>query len=461
MANACNHRNVILQIVDRDLCSGCGVCAGVCPGHFLSLAHASNGDLVARWTDAPCNTNCGLCLAVCPFAHGVHNPRLLNAKSFGPESGQAPTRHFHDDVGFYSTAYVGYSETHRPTSASGGLLTWTVEQLLATGQVDRVAVVLFQPDESQRVRFTFTEARTAAEVQEAAGSVYHQVDVSDILRRIAAQPGLRWAITGVPCLCTAIRLAMLHQPSLHRSVRYLLGLACGMYQNTFYTQLLLAASGVCRDSVTRIEFRRKAENRAPSDYLFRGTDDCGPGSEVSYQGLPCYLGRNAFFRLNACNHCMDVFAENADACFMDAWLPEYRNEPRGTSLVLVRSQALQDALARGESHPGVCLREIDIDRVIASQRGHVRRKRYLIDMRVGKRVDRSTGRPFSLSDRIAWFVQRYAQRRSKIEWAQAGHNPRLRAFWRALWDVQALIALETLCDATLGRAMRVLARFRR
>jgi coenzyme F420-reducing hydrogenase beta subunit len=335
-----------------------------------------------------------------------------------------------------------------------------LERLLATGEVDRVGVVSCEADGTQGFRFVVREAQSIDETRRAAGSVYHQVEIADILRRIASNPDLRWAVTGVPCLCAAMRRAMGRAPTLRRSVRYLLGLACGMYQNTFYTELLLAESGVDRNRVTRIEYRGQPDEGSASNYRFRASDDRRSGTAIAYHGLPYYLGFNAFFRVNSCNSCMDVFAEGADACFMDAWLPEYRNEPRGTSLVLVRNPAIRRLLGQSIAKTGVCLNEIGIDKVIASQQMHVLRKRYLIHMRKGEKVNRFTHRPFALSDRVAWFVQRYAQRRSKNAWATAGRSRGHRAFWRAAWDVVLLVKAES-CARRLARQLRALARLGR
>jgi coenzyme F420-reducing hydrogenase beta subunit len=250
-------------------------------------------------------------------------------------------------------------------------------------------------------------------------------------------------------------------PRSKQSVRYLLGLACGMYQNRFYTELLLAESGVDRKGVKKIEYRRKSDGAAPSDFRFRGTDNRGPGRDIAYHGLPFYLGKNAFFRVNACNFCMDVFAEGADACYMDAWLPEYMNEPRGTSLVLVRNPQIRQLFDRGRTGKSLNLEEIGIEKMIASQAGHVRRKRYLIDMRRGSKMDRSTGRPFALSDRLSWALQRYAQRRSKEAWAAAGRSRGVRAFWSAAWDITLPIRIQEAYDRTVGRVLRLMARIRR
>lgn len=446
--------NVIHSVVRLDRCSGCGVCAGVCPGRFLTIAEASNGDLVAQWRTGPCPSNCGLCVEVCPFAKGVHDPRPLNQAIFNAKECPA-THHFHEDAGYYENALVGYSEVHRPESASGGLLTWTLEQLLAQGEVNRVAIVVCEPDEIDGHRFLFKAAQTTEEIRGAAGSVYHPVEISHIVRQITRQPGVRWAITGVPCLCAAIRNAMQRIPAVRRAVRYVFGLACGMYQNRYYTDLLCLASGVPPKEAVSIRYRLKAREGLASNFQFQATRRDGRrGRPLEYSGLPSFLGSHAFFRVNACNYCKDVFAEAADACFMDAWLPEYQSNMQGTSIILVRSVSISRLLMSAGAAQNLRLGPLRIERVVASQAGHVRRKRYLLAMRLGQPVDPVSGRQFSPSDRLTWWIQRRIQMRSKRVWARGGSAHDYQAFMRSVWVLRFLIMVGVKFSKIVAHCVR-------
>ncbi len=442
--------NVIHTVVERDRCSGCGVCAGICPGKFLTMTDAPNGDLIAQWSVGPCATDCGLCLAVCPFGNGIFDPRPLNQAVFGVSECTA-TKHVHEDVGYFENALAGYAETHRSTSASGGLLTWTLEQLLSRSEVDRIGIVVCQPDIEEGSRFVFKVAKTIEDLRQGAGSAYHQVEISGILQHIMQNPGHRWAITGVPCLCAAIRQAMQRVPSIGRSIRYLFGLACGMYQNRFYTELLCCASGVQPQYANRIQYRIKASAGPASNFRFQATARNGwEGKAIEYHGLPYFLGRNAFFRVNACNYCKDVFAETADACFMDAWLPAYQNDTGGTSVILVRNHALRSLFNTGIKAPDVFICPIDVESVVASQAGHINRKRYLTAMRQGESHDKRTGKRFLLSDRIDWLVHRHVQLRSKGMWLKKGRTKGYLVFLMSMWD----LCLVVLAVAVFNKALR-------
>jgi coenzyme F420-reducing hydrogenase beta subunit len=226
---------------------------------------------------------------------------------------------------------------------------------------------------------------------------------------------------------------------LQDKVKFVFGLACGMYQNVFYTDLLLAESGINEDEVASISYRVKTDIGPANNYGFQAIDINGKtGKLIPYKGLPYFLGKHAFFRQNACNFCMDVFAEGADACFMDAWLPEFLNQPKGNSLVILRNTEIRDLLLQGQLGNKLAINEICPELVILSQKGHVRRKRELISLRrVSGSSDARYEKP-TMAEHISWQLQRHTQARSKKAWASYGRNCGRIAFWLALYDVLLL-----------------------
>lgn len=455
--------NVIDHVVSKDRCIGCGVCAGVCPRSALNMAFGLNGDLVPSLT-GQCGERCGICLEVCPFIEGVHDPRKLNVDRYGPndvatgDEGLFPVEaqgpEFHEDAGWYDRCLVGYSDAHRATSASGGLLTLCLELILASGAVDRVAVVRATPPASGRL-FAFAAISNVEELRSCSGSVYYPVEISGLIREMMAQPELRWVVVGVPCMCTALRKVMRTLPKLERSIVYVMGLACGMYQNRMYTELLARASGVAPNHVKSVRYRVKSQGESASNYGFVAEAmDGTSGKVVPYQGLPLRLGRNGYFRCNACNFCTDVFAENADACFMDAWLPEYMSESCGTSLVIARSKSMSRHLEGLIASGKASAQEIDIEQVILSQRGQVRRKRRLIAMRL------NDGAPLmnqsTIRDRFEWWLQRRIQQRSRLAWANYGNPHGLIAFHAAMLH---LILIQQSCSLVM-KTLRISFRWR-
>ena len=420
-----------------------------------------NGDLVPHLTGR-CSERCRICLDVCPFAEGFHDPRTVNFCQYAPVVPKADDANsslrmnqesnYHDDTGWYVSSLAGYSETHRATSASGGLLTLSLEELLVSGKVDRVAAVRPSPPENGRL-FDFVSVSTVDGLRACAGSAYYQVEISGLIREILAQPDMKWVVVGAPCLCTALRRAVRTLPKLGQSIAYILGLACGMYQNRMYTELLTHWSGVPPSKVKRVRYRVKSHGIPASNYGFVAEGlDGAIGKVVPYQGLPMFLGRNGYFRCNACNFCRDVFAESADACFMDAWLPEYKSDSRGTSLVLARNASINQLLCELADQDRAKLEQISIERLVLSQKGPVRRKRRLIAMRLGSRHSHQD--EGTMRDRFEWWLQRLTQNRSKVAWAKYGSRHGALLFGLAMLDLLLIQQIYRLVSKSLGMLLQ-------
>lgn len=443
--------NVVDQVVLRGRCSGCGVCAGVCPEKKLMMDFCLNGDLVAGWTTQECHKDCALCLQVCPFANGVFDPRPLNRQMYASSS---LSQDFHEDVGFFDNAVVGFSPKNRRFCASGGLLTWTMEELFRLGTINRAAVVRCEVNEARSYSFAFFEAKNVEELRASSGSVYHQVEISSLIRYIRQQRGLRWAITGVPCLCSAVRRAMDLFDDLASSVQFIFGMACGMYQNRYYTEMLLAASGLLPWQVRDVKYRLKPLSIGANNFRFQGVTPEKSGIAIDYLGLPAHLGRYAYFRCNSCNYCKDVFAEQADACYMDAWLPEYQKELSGTNLVITRNPTLSRLLEIAAKEGRIELKSINIADIATSQKGHILRKRHLIALRLKEKLDVS-GSSFPIEFRFNWAIQKYVQKRSKAAWAR---HRTISKFNLATLDLSVLCGIEMFLSRTFWRVLRFVKR---
>lgn len=418
--------NIGAKVAESGLCSGCGVCAGLCPTSALQMRVNHFGDLTPEFHGA-CLKKCNICLSICPFAKGLYDPRPLNTTLYAGTDGQS---RFHENLGWYRSCVVGHSASpaSRLRAASGGLATWCLQTALRRGLVDRVAVVHFERNRDGGGLFRFASTNDPDAIAQASGSVYHPVEITQVVREVLGTSAHRWALIGVPCLCAAIR----RSHKLSARVPLLFGLACGMYQNTMYTEFLLARSGVKVQELDHAVYREKVEGQPAANFAFRAYARNGtPGRPVLYHGTPYFLGRHAHFRLKACDYCTDVFAETADATFLDAWLPPYDRDFRGTSLVVIRSGAAQRILRAGLNSGELRLAELPADSVAASQATHIRRKQDLIGLRCTTAPRRGIGRPPRASEKIDWALQRLTRAASRRAWAALGRYG-TRAYWLAM-----------------------------
>ncbi len=336
------------SVVTAGRCCGCGVCAGVAICGQMQMLLTRDG----FWEPAAANcTACGACTATCP---GRESPVPDPA---------AP-------LGNHLATVVGYStfEDERLRGSSGGLATRVLKALLERGEID--AAVGVRATGHGDPLFETAALRTPREIQATAGSKYYPVEFSRPLQELRAS-GERFALVGVPCVMTALRLGRERFPWLRKQCVALIGLACGHMVSTRYTGFLAEISGVPAAELTGAEFRRKPGPRSAADFIFAATGADGrEGREVPFVtggGIPVAVWGARLFTPPACFRCADLFAVDADLSLMDAWLREYTPDRAGTSLAVVRTEAMRELLEAESAAGRLLLEPIEPDRVVRSQ----------------------------------------------------------------------------------------------
>jgi coenzyme F420-reducing hydrogenase beta subunit len=222
------------------------------------------------------------------------------------------------------------------------------------------------------------------DIRAAAGSRYYPVELSGPLQQIwTEEVDRRYAVVGLPCFLHGVRRAMARHGKLRRRIAYLLGLACGLCPTAHYTEVLSAWAGISPFQVQTVGYRFKDGIRVGWDYGFRAQDRSGKWSrQVGLLETFGYLWGRYYFAHNTCNYCDDVYAEVADAVFMDAWLPDLLSDTRGTSIVVVRHPRLKDIFTTGVQEGTCTLRPCPIEDVLTSQESVIQQKREAIRQRI-------------------------------------------------------------------------------
>ncbi len=126
-------------VINKGLCTRCGICAGVCPANAIDFDQQNFLLLRGRCS------SCGFCAECCPGAD-VNLPGLTQKLS-GSDS-------LHGPLGRIESAYVAHAadpETRR-SGTSGGLITALMLFLLAAGQIDGAVVVEADPERQHLTR---------------------------------------------------------------------------------------------------------------------------------------------------------------------------------------------------------------------------------------------------------------------------------------------------------------------
>lgn len=331
--------NVVSEVVKQGYCCSCGACVTACPNGRLVLEENSYGEVqpCADTEIKNCPAGCQTCLSICPQSthssidHEQLSERFLSDRTDNIEADP--------HMGIVDRTFVGATTDvqQRESAPSGGLATALLIKLMHREEID-AAIVLRSIDE--RPWFVSSIASTEEAITDSTGSVYHAVPMNETLSEILHGPERKYAIVALPCVVKAIRLLQERFPTAKRRIRYVLGLACGEARTRCYPDILTA---LLRCKQGRIRYRSTKEGRCTADqYLLM--KDGKKTRKQRFVGLPGFLWIHGVASLPSCYYCDDIYAELADVSFMEAYMPEFVDDLRGTSLVVSRSTYLSNIL---------------------------------------------------------------------------------------------------------------------
>ena len=357
--------NVFHCITRYDFCVGCGFCAGFVESSLtMTKTHLGSyaPNIISDLTASQYNT----INSVCPFAENPNESELAHM-AFGSEDN---IKHS-DEIGYYIQSLAGWvsDDNERLSSTSGGIITWLSKTLLNTNAVQAVACVAPSYSDSGP-KFKYKLITNPKDLSECRKSRYYPVEVSNILPEIRRFNGSVLFI-GLPCFSKAMRLAMRSDPVLKEKIKYIIGLFCGHLKTEYFSEYLIRSVGIVDTPVISIDFRKKTPGHKANDYSFEAAT-LDSNNNIIKRHVPM---RKVFanswtynlFMLKACEYCDDVVAETSDISVGDAWLPEYNNDYRGTSIILTRNNFFTNLLFSYQSMGKIHLDKIPVNKVIQSQ----------------------------------------------------------------------------------------------
>jgi coenzyme F420 hydrogenase subunit beta len=341
------------EVVEKGLCLGCGTCAGVCPTRAIKMK-ASDGLFMPEVSREVCN-ECQLCSKSCPGGSvdfGVLKQRIFSRKLE------------HSSVGNYSNIFTGYSNDDqiRFDSSSGGILTQLLIFALENKMIDGAIVTRMRKDNPLEPESFI--ARTREEIVDASGSKYCPVATNACLDQVLKEDG-RFAIVGLPCHLHGVRKAEALLRPLEKRIVLHFGLLCSHTVDFAGTYFLLKKLGIEKDEVSRISYRGGGWPGSMSIKKRNASEVRLPlvGSWHAYWPL----FSSFFFTPMRCTMCPDQAAELADISFGDAWLPELKQEKRGVSIIISRTDIGQNLIDRAVSAKAITLNPVNVDKVLKSQ----------------------------------------------------------------------------------------------
>lgn len=299
------------EVIERDLCTRCGTCIGVCPVDTLAYTEEKVTDTGNRCVQ------CGMCSAVCPgkeFPMNEWSEKLFRRKY---DVGQL--------FGSYQSIWNAYSadEEIRRIGSSGGVITQILLDLLEQKTVDGVVAV--RKKENSPYDFEAFIADNKEQMIAAAQSKYVVMPVNQVIRDIK-KSGKKAAYVGLPCQIQGMRKAMEKDAQLKEQIVVLIAPFCGFNMERSATDYLIARSGIKKEEIEKLSYRHKKGN----DTGFYIKAKNGREFFINKHG---YTFLNLIFSPERCWKCFDYSGEFADISVGDAW-----EMGQGFSRVIVRTE---------------------------------------------------------------------------------------------------------------------------
>ncbi len=368
------------KVIVNNYCIGCGACATV-PDSPFTVGLNEYGNMVAQPIKDLNSSNCSV-LKICPFSDQAKNEDILS-KEFFPDITVMDKR-----IGKYLKCFAGYviEGRFREAGSSGGLGKWLGYTLLKEKEIDYL--VHIQPNNTgnpSQPLFDYIRTSNENSVLDGSKSAYYPTSLIKVIQMIQNIHG-KYAITGIPCYIKTLRLLSNEDQVLKSRIKYLIGIVCGGMKSANQSKIISWQLGLHPDHLVAIDFRRKHPNKPVSHKIYQVWSD-NDDIERFRDSTEIYGTDwgSGFFKPNACDYCDDVVGETADISIGDAWLPEYENDPKGTSMVIVRNKQLLKLIEESLDSNKLKMDSLTVEDIAISQAGGLRHRREALSYRIGKK----------------------------------------------------------------------------
>ncbi|MCK4498884.1 Coenzyme F420 hydrogenase/dehydrogenase, beta subunit C-terminal domain [Candidatus Babeliales bacterium] len=228
-------------------------------------------------------------------------------------------------IGNVCKVWIGFAKNSqvRQNAASGGIITGSLLGLLRQNKIDGTVVTI--PDFPHGGKSIF--ARKEKDLIQSAGSIYCVTSLKHGLKLAKESDTKSFAVVGLPC-----QIAKLES---NKHLYATFGIMCG------HNILPEATFKALRDSDIEVKNVNEVIYRAVGwfPYGLQILMKNGDVKNIPYDGSQFQkVWESKKYQPPKCLKCTDFAAEKADIACCDAWLEEYRGNPKGISIVLAHTQ---------------------------------------------------------------------------------------------------------------------------
>lgn len=336
----------VQNTLESGLCLSCGICKEVCRVNAIDLVF-EKGQYVPRVSE-DC-IDCGVCLDVCP------GYEVSFSDLYGYEGRAVPEDGF---LGPVLEAYIGHAKDEhiRTNSASGGMVTAIITELLHNGSYKGAFVLPFESFATKLAKTVYTE--DVEQVLAAAKSKYLPASVENVASQMADLSSA--IVVGTPCQIHGLK-KMAARQGIDSSRFLFLGLFCEKtlnYNLLSYYQWKYVESKIKEIAV--FDYRSKEKDGWPGHTKLKFND-----SEEMFVDRKIRMALKKYFQLQRCLYCIDKLNQLADISFGDCYT-KGEETTLGQSNILVRTE--KGAAALNVAKENLVLKPVAVEAIERSQK---------------------------------------------------------------------------------------------
>lgn len=315
------------QIINKNLCTRCGSCAGICPAGNITFRDRRGVCLPAD--NQKCLENCTLCSKVCPGAQ-------IDLSSRSATNGLP----FRKGLGAYQNIQLlrASVDSIRDRSTSGGAVTALLMAFMDMGYIH--GVIALGPDKTDP---TMTGASIAYNNYDILSNIQSRYCVSPLNEALnGLEKNKKYALVGLPCMIDGLYKMMKIKKELQQQIVITLGLFCHSTMPHSATRELLRCVNVQRrEPITEIKYR---QGDFPGGFQAKTRE-----RTTLTVPLADYMILFNYHSLDRCRLCVNHYNAFADLAFADPFpfLDELGDDHKWT-VTLARTpkagQFVRDAL---------------------------------------------------------------------------------------------------------------------
>ena len=315
----------VMKTRELDLCISCEICLAVCPEDAITMEYKF-GQFLPKVDDEKC-TNCGLCLEICP---GIDiDPFELRYEKISDNTFD----------GLCLESYTAYSNNPdiRKNSASGGLITNLITELIKNKYFDAAFVLDFDKLDGKPARLKATD--NINEILKAAKSKYIPASVYNVIKALITEDNRRYIIVGTPCQIYGIK-KFIKNLDIPEENYLFLGLFCDKTLNFNIIRYFEDTYRKPNEKLIKFEYRTKEKYGWPgnSKMYFDSNREV-----IIDKGVRMQLKK--YFQLNRCLFCVDKLNRLADISFGDCYV-EGKGGFNGKSSVILRTKKGKEVFSK-------------------------------------------------------------------------------------------------------------------